>query len=302
MKNSERVLIWIAFAIISTVWGTTWLAIRIGLETVPPFLSAGVRCLAAAVILYGIVRFQKLPVPMTASAWKVYLSLGVLTIGVPFALIYWGQQYIPTGLSSILFGAFPFCVAVLSHLMLRDEPMTFSKGVAIVLGFAGVVIIYYSESSIADPRAFLGMSAVLISVILQALALILIKKHGEPVSPLSMNFVGMAMGGIMVLLLSVAVEGERTVAWTAPAILSLAYLTLVGSVVTFVAYYWLLKKIDAVYVSLSSFINPIVAVVLGALILGERMPPTVFTGAALVMVGLLVANGKGIYARVRKQE
>ena len=299
MKNTERIMIWIAFAIISTVWGTTWLAIRIGLETVPPFLSAGIRCLAAAVILYGIVRVRRLAIPMTASAWKVYLSLGVLTIGVPFALIYWGQQYIPTGLSSILFGAFPFCVAILSHLMLRDEPMTLSKGLAIVLGFAGVVIIYYSETALADARAFLGMSAVLVSVILQALALVLIKKHGEPVSPLSMNFVGMAMGGTMVLLLSVAVEGERTVQWTPAAITSLLYLTIVGSVVTFVAYYWLLKKIDAVYVSLSSFINPIVAVVLGAVVLGERLPGSVFTGAAFVMLGLLVANGKGFYARIK---
>ena len=299
MKNTERIMVWVAFAIISTVWGTTWLAIRIGLETVPPFLSAGIRCLAAAVILYGIVRVRGDAVPMTASAWKVYLSLGVLTIGVPFALIYWGQQYIPTGLSSILFGSFPFCVAILSHLMLRDEPMTLSKGVAIALGFAGVVIIFYAESAIADPRAFVGMSAVLVSVLLQALALVLIKKHGEPVSPLSMNFIGMAMGGTMVLLLSLAVEGERTVVWTMPAITSLVYLTIVGSVVTFVAYYWLLKKIDAVYVSLSSFINPIVAVVLGAVALGERLPGSVFTGAAFVMAGLLVANGKGLYARIK---
>ena len=219
------------------MWGTTWLAIRIGLETIPPFLSAGVRCVVASVILYGIVRVRGLAIPLTPSAWKVYLSLGVLTIGIPFALIYWGQQYIPTGLSSILFGAFPFCVAVLSHLMLRDEPMTVSKGVAIALGFAGVVIIYYSESSIADTRALLGMSAVLVSVVLQALALVLIKKHGEPVSPLSMNFVGMAMGGIMVLLLSVAVEGDRTVGWTTRAGVSLGELDIGGSVVRFGAHH-----------------------------------------------------------------
>jgi drug/metabolite transporter (DMT)-like permease len=302
MKTSERVMIWTAFAIISTVWGTTWLAIRIGLETVPPFLSAGIRCLGAAAVLYAIVHFRRLPVPMTQSAWKVYLSLGILTIAIPFALIYWGQQFIPTGLSSILFGAFPFCVALLSHLMLRDEPLNIYKAAAIVLGFAGVVIIYYAETALADPRAFLGMSAVVVSVFLQALALVLIKKHGDPVSPLSMNFVGMTMGGVLLVLLSIVAESGRTVTWTMPAVISLLYLTLIGSVVTFVAYYWLLKKIDAVYVSLSSFINPIVAVVLGAVILGERMPPTVFTGAGLVMLGLLVANGKGIYARIAKAQ
>jgi drug/metabolite transporter (DMT)-like permease len=302
MKTSERVMIWTAFAIISTVWGTTWLAIRIGLETVPPFLSAGIRCLGAAAVLYALVRFRRLPVPMTQTAWKVYFSLGILTIAIPFALIYWGQQFIPTGLSSILFGAFPFWVALLSHFMLSNERMTITKAVAITLGFAGVVIIYYAETAIADPRAFLGMSAVVVSVILQALALVLIKKHGDPVSPMSMNFVGMTMGGTLLVLLSLVAEGGQPVTWTTPAVISLLYLTLVGSVITFVAYYWLLKKIDAVYVSLSSFINPIVAVVLGAVILGERMPPTVFTGAGLVMLGLLVANGKGIYARISKTQ
>lgn len=298
MNRSERVLIWVAFAIISTVWGTTWLAIRIGLETVPPFLSAAIRCLLAAVVLYAIVRSRGIPVPLTGPAWKVYFSLGVLTIGVPFALIYWGQQYIPTGLSSILFGAFPFWVALLSHLMLRDEPMTIFKGAAIVLGFAGVVIIFSAETAVSDPRALLGMSTILVSTFLQALALILIKKHGEPVSPMSMNFVGMAMGGVMLLILSLVAEGDRPAVWTGAAVASLLYLTLVGSVITFVAYYWLLKRIDAVYLSLSSFINPIVAVVLGALALGERLPPTVFTGAGFVMAGLLVANGKGLYARI----
>ena len=219
MKNSERMMIWIAFAIISTVWGTTWLAIRIGLETVPPFLSAGIRCLAASVILYGIVRFRGLSIPMTPSAWKVYLSLGVLTIGIPFALIYWGQQYIPTGLSSILFGAFPFCVAVLSHLMLRDEPMTLSKG----LGDRLRVRRRGDHLSMPRPPSpirapFSGCRRCWSACFLQALALVLIKKHGEPVSPLSMNFRGYGDGRDHGALLSVAVEGERTVTWTTPAV------------------------------------------------------------------------------------
>lgn len=300
MAKSERTLIWVAFAIISTVWGTTWLAIRIGLETIPPFLSAGVRCSLAAVILYGIVRFRHIPVPRTRDAWSVYLALGVLTVGIPFALVYWGQQYIPTGLSSILFGSYPLWVALLSHLMLRDEPLTVLKILAVILGFAGVVIIFSAETSISDPRAFLGMAAMLFSTFLQALALIIIKKVGDPVSPIAMNFVGMAMGGLMLLVLSAVVESDLSATWTSAAVLSLLYLTVIGSVVTFVANYWLLKRIDAVYLSLSSFINPIVAVLLGFLVLGERMPSGVFTGAALVFTGLLVANGKALYARITR--
>ena len=297
MRRYERTLVWVAYAIISTVWGTTWLAIRIGLESVPPFLSAGLRCWIAAVVLYVIVRVRRTPVPFSRDAWKVYLSLGVLTIAFPFALIYWGQQYIATGLGSILFAAFPLMVAVLSHLMLKDEPLNAFKIGAVILGFAGVIVIFAAQTSIAGKQEFLGMSAVIVSVFLQALALILIKKFGEPVSAMAMNLVGMAMGGTMLLMLSAAVEGGSTVRWDANAIGSLLYLSLVASVVTFVAYYWLLKRMDAVYLSLSSFINPIVAVILGSLFLGERLPPGVFTGAALVLAGLLLANGKALYAR-----
>jgi len=118
------------------------------------------------------------------------------------------------------------------------------------------------------------------------------------VSPTAMNFIGMAMGGTLLLLLSVALESGKPATWSVSGIASLLYLSLVGSVLTFVTYYWLLKRIEAVYLSLSSFINPLVAVAVGAAVLGERLPPSVFTGAALVLLGMLIANGKALYAKI----
>jgi drug/metabolite transporter (DMT)-like permease len=300
--RSERFGIWISYFIISTVWGTTWFAIRIGLETIPPFLSAGIRCSVAAVVLYALLRLRNGVIPTSRVAWKVYSALGILTIGLPFALVYWGQQYIPTGLSSILFALFPVSVALFSHLMLKNAPLNGYKIASVVLGFIGVAIIFSSDVAVADSQSILGMLAILVSVFLQAVALILIKKYGEPVSPMAMNFVGMAMGGSMVLLLSLIAERGQPVVWTWPGIASLAYLTIIGSVVTFLAYYWLLKRIDAVYLSLSSFINPIVAVLIGSLALGERLSPLTFAGAALVLVGMLTANGRAIYEKLRTRE
>jgi drug/metabolite transporter (DMT)-like permease len=300
--RSERLGIWGSFFIISTVWGTTWYAIRIGLETVPPFLSAGIRCGVAAIVLYALLRLRGGSVPRNRVAWRVYFSLGVLTIGVPFALIYWGQQYVPTGLSSILFGMFPVAVALLAQLMLKDERLTVFKVAAIALGFAGVVVIFASDIAIRDTLGVMGMLAILFSVFLQALALIVIKKYGDPVSPIAMNFVGMGIGACMLFVLSVMFESNIRVVWTLPALGSLAYLTLVGSVITFLAYYWLLKRIDAVYLSLSSFINPLIAVFIGSVALNERLSPTVFVGAVLVLVGMLTANGKAIYEKITNRQ
>ncbi len=296
--RSERFGIWLGFILISTVWGTTWFAIRVGMDSVPPFLSAGLRCLVAAAVLFVLLRIRGGGIPVSPVAWRVYVALGVLTIGIPFALIYWGQQYIPTGLSSILFAVYPLQVAVLSHFMLKNEPLSVYKIVAIVLGFLGVLVIFASDVTLLDSRGLLGMLAVLVSTFLQALALVVIKKYGEPVSPVAMNFVGMAMGGVMLMLLSLLVESRLPVIWTLPGILALAYLALVGSVLTFMAYFWLLKRIDAVYVSLSSFINPIVAVFIGTVALGERLSPAVYTGAALVFLGMLTANGRALYEKV----
>jgi drug/metabolite transporter (DMT)-like permease len=296
--HHERFRIWLAFIIISTVWGTTWFAIRIGLQTVPPFLSAGIRCCLAAVVLFSILRIRGGVIPTSHVAWKVYASLGILTIGIPFALIYWGQQYIATGLSSILFGVFPIWVALLSHFLLKHEPLNVYKVASIVLGFVGVVVIFSSDILLADTRGVYGMLAVLVSTFLQAVALIVIKKHGEPVSPMAMNFVGMAMGGAMLLVLSLLVESGLPVVWTWSGVVSLAYLTLVGSVVTFMAYYWLLKRMDAVYLSLSTFINPLVAVLIGSMALGERLSSTAVVGAAFVLVGMLAANGKALYEKI----
>jgi drug/metabolite transporter (DMT)-like permease len=290
--------IWLAYFIISTVWGTTWFAVRIGLETVPPFLAAGVRCCVAALILYGLLRIRGGSIPLSRVAWRVYTALGILTIGIPFALIYWGQQFVPTGLSSILFSMFPIGVALLSHFMLENERLNAYKIAAVVLGTIGIVVIFSSDAAIHDANGLLGMGAILISVLIQALALVIIKKYGEPVSPTAMNFVGMAMGGVMILVLSAVTESNRSVVWTGPAIASLAYLTVVASVITFLAYYWLLKRIDAVYLSLSSFINPLIAVFIGSAALHERLSPTVFVGAALVLTGMLAANGKALYEKL----
>jgi drug/metabolite transporter (DMT)-like permease len=298
IMRPERLRVWLAFITISTVWGTTWFAIRIGLETVPPFLSAGIRCCLAAVVLFALLRIRGGVVPTSHIAWKVYAALGILTIGMPFALIYWGQQYIATGLSSILFGVYPIWVALLSHFFLKNEPLNKYKVASIVLGFVGVVVIFSSDIFLADTMGVFGMLAVLVSTFLQAIALIIIKKHGEPVSPVAMNFVGMAMGGAMLLVLSLFCESGLPVVWTWPGIASLAYLTLVGSVVTFMAYYWLLKRMDAVYLSLSSFINPLIAVLIGSVALGERLSSTAVAGAVCVLIGMLTANGKAIYEKI----
>jgi drug/metabolite transporter (DMT)-like permease len=298
--SSERFRVWVGFAIVSFVWGSTWLAIKIGLSSVPPLLAAGIRFAIASSVLYGIIRVRKLQILMTPDTKRLYLALIFLSYSIPYGVVYWGQQYIPSGLSSILFAAFPLWVALFSHLMLPRERATIFKVIGIIIGLCGLVVIFAEDAHLSDEQGLLGMSAIMISTVLQGIALVLTKKWGQPVNPVVMNFVGMSAGGALLLTASLALEPVGKAVWDARAIGSILYLALIGSVLVFVTYHWLLKRIQAVYLSLTSFINPIVAVILGALILGETLGPRVFAGAFLVFLGILVANGKMLYARLIK--
>jgi drug/metabolite transporter (DMT)-like permease len=166
----------------------------------------------------------------------------------------------------------------------------------------GVFIIFWKDVSVSDTRALLGMSAIMFSVVIQALSLIQVKQWGEAVDPIVMNFVGMLIGMVVLLVLGWIVESAQPIVWTTASILSVLYLSVVASVIAYIAYYWLLKRIDPVYLSLTSFINPVVAVVLGAAVLGERLAASVFVGAVLVLLGIVVANWQDLYAKVRVLE
>jgi drug/metabolite transporter (DMT)-like permease len=297
--NNHRVLVPLGFAVVSTVWGSTWLAIKIGLAYLPPFLSAGARFVIASALLFAIIRIRGLRIPFTREAWKTYFAIGVLSFSIPFALVYWGEQFIPSSLGSILFGAFPFTVALCTHFFSDDERLDTFKTIGTVVGFLGIVIIFAPGLTWTGEHGMLGMGAVLVSMAMQAYALIPIKKHGKDISPFVMNFVGMSMSAVFLLLLGAVFERDLPATWNVISIGAVTYLAVIGSVVAFVTYYWLLKHLEAVYLSLSSFINPIIAVMLGAIVLGESLAPSVGVGAVFVLMGILATNGKAILLKIR---
>ena len=300
--SAERLRIWGGFLTISIVWGSTWLAIKVGLGSMPPFFSAGIRFALAAVVLFTVVRTRRLRIPLTPDAKKLYLTLGVISYGIPYALVYWGEQYIASGLCSVLFAAYPFWVAVFSHFLLPNERLDGFKLAGIILGFLGLLVIFSGDLGWSDASGTLGMSAIIVSTLLQGFALVLIKRYGQPVNPFAMNFVGMSIGSLILIALAFAFERGTSISLDGSAIGSVAYLAVFGSVIAFVTYHWLLKRIEAVYLSLTTFINPVIAVILGAIVLGEALTTGVYAGAALVLAGILTANGRQLYAKVYASE
>jgi drug/metabolite transporter (DMT)-like permease len=142
------------------------------------------------------------------------------------------------------------------------------------------------------------MVGILSTTLMQAYALVIIKKYAQPVSPFALNLVGMSIAGVLLFGAGLLFESFSSVIWDVAAVGSILYLAVVGSVIAFVTYHWLLKRVEAVYLSLVSFINPIIAVILGSMVLHETLAASVFVGAALVLVGILIANGRQLYAKM----
>lgn len=292
--RATKSAIGIGFVIISLIWGSTWLAIKIGLDSVPPFYGVAIRFTIASIVLWVLLRVRKERIAWSKDALTLYVSLAFLSFSFPYALVYWGEQYIPSGLASVLFAGFPFVVALASHLWLPSERLTPFKLAGICLGFIGVLVIFWSDLTLGGVSAA-GMGAVLLSTLLQGISLVLVKRMHRDISPTVMTFGGMAIGTVILYLMAFALDDASKIQFDTKGIVSILYLGTFGSVVTFVIYYWLLRHVEAVYLSLVSFITPVLAVVLGALLLDESFSWRVVLGSAFILVGILASNGRELY-------
>jgi drug/metabolite transporter (DMT)-like permease len=228
--------------------------------------------------------------------------VALTSFSVPFALVYWGQQSVSSGVTSILFAVFPFCVAIMSTLMLPNERLTAAKIIGIIIGFSGIVLIFSDDISIGTGQEqVLGMIAIVTSALIQAFSAVMIKKHGHSISPFIVTFIPMSLAGIFLLTGSVLTEDLSRTEFTTVAVLSVIFLAVFGSVATFVSYFWLLKRVEVVLLSLTSFVTPVIAVFLGVIILNERISSQLFAGSALVLGGILAANAVDIRKYLRSR-
>ena len=296
--KSEKLFLVAGYILITLIWGSTWLAIKIGLDSVPPFYGVSLRfSLALAILLIMLLlRGERLPTDKTARI--IYVQLGLCSFSLPFALVYWAEQYIPSSLASILFAFYPFVVMILSHFILADERITLFKLIGVLAGFVGLLLIFQFDFSLGSANTR-GMIAILVSVLLQGSSLVFAKKYSHHISPVAMNVGGLIVGVPIMYLIAMSTESYSMVHLDVKGILSIVYLGTFGSVVTFGTYYWLLKRMQAVLLSFVSFLTPILAVIFGTIFLSESLSPHIFSGAVLVLGGLVVMNGREVVGIVK---
>lgn len=289
---SSRVQSGLLFIMLCWIWGSTWPAIRLGLNGVPPFLGCALRFLASGTLLVALAFALRIHWPRTRAFRAQILVQGALLFGVNYALVYWAEQSVPSGLAAVLFSIEPMMTAVFAALVFRIERFSFANVFGLVLGFAGVGVIYWSEVVKAAHAPALGVVAVTGAATLAAFASVFAKRFAQGISPLAIVAPGQLLGGLVLSVLAFLTERGAPVHFDALSLGCLAYLSIFGSAVAFMAYFYLLTTQSVTRLSLFNYITPIVAVILGALVVHEQLAAATFVGAGLVFGGVGLVNGR----------
>jgi drug/metabolite transporter (DMT)-like permease len=286
---TSRALIWAALAVLILIWGTTWAAIRIGLEGLPPFTGASLRFILAGILLLVLARALKVPRQSGARLRWLWWIEGLFAFGVSYGIVYWAEQWVPSGMAAVLFSTFPFFVAILAHLWLEDESLHWLHLVGIAIGSTGVALISADDIILESRQQIVASFVMLGSPMAAAVAHVQVKKWGQGLHPLNLAGVPMLAGGIAAGLVALLMERQRAFTFDARAVGAVLYLAIAGSAVTFTVYYWLLGRVPASRLALITYGIPVVAVMIGTLGLGEPMTVQTLAGSALVIGGVGVA-------------
>lgn len=287
-----------AFLLLTVIWGTTWAAIRIGLQGLPPFTGVALRFLVAGALLLALVPVFGVRFTWSRREIGLWIANGALAFSASYTIVYWAEQYIPSGLAAVLFATYPLFVAGLAHLALPGERLSAGAAVGVLLGFLGVALIFSDDLRSLGGGSVRAVALVfLFSPVVSALATVAVKRWGAGIHPLSLTAVPMLLTGIVVGGLALSFESRAALVFDLRSLGALLYLALLGSAVTFTVYYWMLAHAPATRVALIAYTIPIVAVAVGALAFGEPLRPRFLAGAVLVLAGVAIVNRSRVAGR-----
>ena len=281
----------LAFAIIYFVWGSTFLAIRVGVREVPPFLLAGMRFFIAGLVLYLWMRAKGTPSP-TFREWRAASLLAIFIFVFDYGLLFWAEQHVPSGIAAVMMATIPAFMAISEIVILRTQRLTARLSIALLIGLAGVAVLVSRTISFGDaPIDTAGACALLVASVSWSVASALTRKLPLPAAKTMSSGAQMLAGGVF-LSTAAALLGEfhtfhihfvsRTT-W-----LALAYLIVAGSIIGFTAYVWLIHHESPTKVGTYAYVNPAVAVLIGYFLGGEPIGPRTLIGTTCVLISVVL--------------
>ena len=277
----------VVWLVLCGIWGSTWLFIKLGLADLPPFTFAGVRFIIACAIVFLIIGIRGFELPRARADWILLAVTGILSFGFNYGLVFWGEQYITSGLAALLQATLPAFGLVFAHFHLPGERLSWAKIGGVILGVCGVAVVFSNQLAIAGRQALAGCIALILSAAFAAYSNVLVKRYGKKLNPAILTGGQMFFGLLPLMAAGLLLEGNPfRFHWTPVAVMSLLYLAVVGSVIAFLLYYWLVLNMDVTKSMLIALVTPVVAVILGMLVLNEEFSWRTLAGGAMIMLGI----------------
>ena len=292
---------WAGIAVLGAVWGSSFFFFEVALETLGPVTVAFARVAIAALVLFGLLRIARLALPTDWRSWRALAVIGILNNAIPFTLIAWAQVAIEGGLASILNATTPIFSVVLAVFVARQEALTANRLAGVLLGFGGVVVLIGPGALSSLGVSVFSQSLVLLGALSYASAAIYARRHLVAHPPLVTSFAQVATAAAVLLPLAFAIERP----WEAsPTIATWGALLAIGTLGTAFAYplyFFLLRRTGATNLMLVTLINPVTALLLGIVVLGETPGWTAFAGMALIFAGLATIDGRLVDYGLRRR-
>jgi len=283
---------WGLLVLLSAVWGGSFFFAAVALREVGPLTVTISRVLIAAILLHGFIMLSGMRMPADARTWAAFFGMGLLNNAIPFSLIFWGQTHIASGLASILNATTPLFTVILAHFLTSNEKLSGGRGLGVLIGFAGVVVMIGADLLGGLSENLLAQLAVLGAAVAYASATVYGRRFRQ-MPPICTAAGQVTASAILMLPVTLLVEQPWTLPM--PGWQTFAALAGLGSVCTAFAYglyFRILRTAGSTNISLVTFLVPVSALLLGMLILGERLEPKHFLGMALIGIGLAAIDGR----------
>ena len=281
----------LAFAIIYLVWGSTFLAIRVGVREVPPFLLAGMRFLAAGLLMFAWLRAKGTPSP-SLREWGSATLIAVPIFVLDYGGVFWAERRVPSGITAVMMATIPVFMALAEIVFMKARRLTLRLGSALLVGLCGVAVLVSRTVSLGDaPIDRAGAGALIVAAQGWTVGSFMTRKLPLPAAKAMSSGAQMLAGGVLLMLISAGLgefRGFRIQSVSGTAWLALVYLIVAGSIIAYTAYVWLIHRESPTKVGTYAYVNPVVAVILGYLFLGEAIVARTVLGTALILVSVVV--------------
>ncbi len=288
--SEETFKAYAAWGAVCLFWGTTYLAIRIGVRTLPPALFAGIRFFFAGAVFFAYLKIRGVSLPGKRDLLHIAI-VGILLLVIANGCVVWAEQWVPSGLAALIVATLPFWVSGIESIVPRGNRLNALKVLGIVIGFFGLVILFAPELKASLDQAYLkAVLALLLAPLSWALGSVYAKYHPVRAAPLMTAALQMVIAGIILIFIGIIFNEVPGFAFNLEGLAAMIYLAIFGSIIGYGSFIYALAKLPAAKVSMYAYVNPIIAVILGWLILGEQLDWRVAIATAVILLGVVLVQ------------